>query len=255
MCRQFLAACPLSVAVCSALTEALRVELPAHGAQPGLPRLPLLQLPVQLLLQHHHVPAGAGLGGYLLHPELVRLLPFPAREAPPVTGVTGHPPGAAGPGPAPLTAAAGWRSGAPVAAACRRFPGGLPSAGDSAGTGEDSAVAAGRGPRYPPACPPSPLTAGEALSPRRDTRTGGQYRSSDSGGAAMAAAALSPLSPWRSRRRRRAAPRRRSNARAEAPRPEVLAGRKWRHFLRGRAPWRRRRRSGGESGGGGGRRR
>ncbi|RLV62672.1 hypothetical protein DV515_00019064, partial [Chloebia gouldiae] len=147
----------------------LRVELPAHGAQPGLPRLPLLQLPVQLLLQLQHVPAGAGRGGHLLHPELLRLLPLPAREAAAVTGATGRPAGTAGPGPAPLTAAAGWRSGAPAAAAWRRSRRGC-AGPDSAGTREGSAVRAAGAPRHPrppaaaPASPPAPLTAAEALS-------------------------------------------------------------------------------------------
>lgn len=83
-----------------ALTEALRVELPAHRADAGLPRLPLLQPQVQLLLQVDDVQAGAGRAGHLLHPPLVILLPLPVttqhRASP------GAPPrarsGSAGPG-------------------------------------------------------------------------------------------------------------------------------------------------------------
>lgn len=63
------------------LTEALRVELPAHGADAGLPRLPLLQPQVQLLLELHDVQAGAGHAGHLLHPQLLVLLPLPAPKS------------------------------------------------------------------------------------------------------------------------------------------------------------------------------
>lgn len=104
----------------TALTEALRVELPAHGADAGLPRLPLLQPQVQLLLQVHHVQAGAGRAGHLLHPAPVLLLPLPNAKSTGCYGAgpAGRCPARLGlaPAPAPLTAAAGWCSGSPAAA-------------------------------------------------------------------------------------------------------------------------------------------
>lgn len=130
------------------LTEALRVELPAHGADAGLPRLPLLQPQVQLLLELHDVQAGAGHAGHLLHPQLLVLLPLPApkkqREGGGWMGTAGRPSGAISAAPPPgLTAAAGWRSAAPGAACPRRRPRKRRDGAGAAGRGRAAAESAG----------------------------------------------------------------------------------------------------------------
>ena len=62
------------------LIEALRVELLAHGADPGLARLALQQTLVELLLQVDHVQARGWRARHVLNPELPVLGPLPARE-------------------------------------------------------------------------------------------------------------------------------------------------------------------------------
>ena len=61
------------------LVEALRVELLAHGADPGLARLALQQTLVELLLQVDHVQARGWRARHVLNPEPV-LGPLPRRE-------------------------------------------------------------------------------------------------------------------------------------------------------------------------------
>lgn len=165
-----------------ALTEALRVELPAHGADAGLPRLPLLQLQVQLLLQLHHIQAGAGNAGHLLHPQPVVLLPRPASESSGLGGAAPRHGSAAPPPPAHRGGRMAFRiscgSFADAAAVVRGRDGGTgPGGGEGCGVpfsgrayGE-TAVGAGRAQRGP--LLPAPLTSGERFSVRRLTSIGG----------------------------------------------------------------------------------
>ena len=62
------------------LIEALGVQLLAHGAYPGLARLPLQQALVELLLQVDHVEPGGWCAGDVLHPELPLVRPLTARR-------------------------------------------------------------------------------------------------------------------------------------------------------------------------------
>lgn len=181
------------------LTEALRVELPAHGADAGLPRLPLLQPQVQLLLELHDVQAGAGHAGHLLHPQLLVLLPLPApkkqREGGIWMGTAGRPSGAISAALPPVSprrqdgvqqllglpalgggrgsggTGPGLRDGAGLRR-CLRGP--LQRAGLCGGT--QSAVGPGRASGSslrPQPCPRAPLTSGERFSLRRLTSIGG----------------------------------------------------------------------------------
>jgi hypothetical protein len=60
------------------LTEALRVELFAHGTDARLARLALLQLVVELLLQSDDLEARGRSAGHVLHPQLSVFRPLPA---------------------------------------------------------------------------------------------------------------------------------------------------------------------------------
>lgn len=61
------------------LTKTLRVELLPDRADAGLPRLSLLQLLVQLLLQICDVQSGCRRARHVLHPELPIIRPFSVR--------------------------------------------------------------------------------------------------------------------------------------------------------------------------------
>lgn len=69
---------PLNPGVWPRRTEALGVELSAHGADARFSGLLLLQLSVQEFLQTHYIDSGTGGVGDLLHPGLVLLGPHPA---------------------------------------------------------------------------------------------------------------------------------------------------------------------------------
>jgi hypothetical protein len=62
----------------ASLTEALRVELFAHGTDARLARLALLQLVVELLLQSDDLEARGRSAGHVLHPQLSVFRPLPA---------------------------------------------------------------------------------------------------------------------------------------------------------------------------------